>query len=1151
MTTYSKKYFNTATQKWEPLLATEARSAYEIAVENGYEGTEEEFNKALGTVGSVDLAIDDTPTTNSKNLVYSGGVKSALNELETKIDNLETPTVDLTDYYTKTESNNRFQPKGNYLTSIPSEYITESELDSKLNEIVPPDVDLSNYYTKQEIEDKNYLIEVPEEYATKDDVAEAVSQIDTSTYLTKTEAQQTYQKILKNTDPLFRLNGEQVLYGSDIIIDGSGDVTIEATETLTLFAYTSTDGSKANKPVGGSVSKTASGYVITYPDGWYDSEWAQNELETYPDKTIWYSYATFAINGMPPIVDWSYPLHYAKDGKPGEDGASIEYVYYLQTGKSKVWNGDTSLPSNDWAYDSPIAPWTDNPTGVDIDNQTEWTCVRTKAPGASTWGPWSSPSLWSVFGEEGKDGPGLEYIFKLTSAFEAPIEVTYLDAVQEDDYVPDGWSDNNLSVNTIDLYLWCSIRRKKDGVWGKFEKPSCWARYAKDGLDGVAGDRGPSGIPAIEWRPFYCLGVAKDTTLAEVDPDRFSNINRSYLGIDPTSLTSVNLHEIENSNWYELPVATDETLPYLYVTQAKIVRDSETGEESLEEGSSWCEPFMLTGEHGKDGIIVTVVDVIEYYLATDEESDVVFDKNTWTAVSSKNSNKVPVTSSSNPYLWNVECVVYSDNTETYTNPVRIGNYSKDGKGIADIKEFYVLTSAAHTLDIKAPSYNGYSWNYNFTVSDTTYTWESYEYEKHQPTQELPCLWNVEIIFYDDDTYHITTPAMIGQALNAEDLAGKPGPIAYPAGIYDATKVYTATDKKAPYVYDAASDKYYVLAVSGEWLGTRDGSGGSLEDDSSNLNFPWIEIEQFDALYAKLGIIANGLIGEAVFNGNYIFSQDGKLNGKDSTSYETFDGKNTANAIFNGEAVTDFVPNMLFDMGTGRAWFGTGETLIYEDGSIVTRHLATKYSEVSELDTTLITSLLTTFAQNSCKVIFETGHHIELDLKDTSINQPGVWYEGEIIPTGCDETALMIYINPDKYDIQSAGYTVSRAADNCFALSGGHPFRFLFKWDGKDPNNITGDIIVVEPYYRDQVLQTHSGDTLYYGESQEITDIIVNQYNSDKVIVCPANCSITFNNSAYKLEGNVSVVQGTETQYKAYALHYVRDEIILVNCSLYG
>lgn len=102
------------------------------------------------------------------------------------------------------------------------------------------------------------------------------------------------------------------------------------------------------------------------------------------------------------------------------------------------------------------------------------------------------------------------------------------------------------------------------------------------------------------------------------------------------------------------------------------------------------------------------------------------------------------------------------------------------------------------------------------------------------------------------------------------------------------------------------------------MGTRDGGGGSLEADSSNLNFPWIEIEQFDALYAKLGIIANGLVGEVAFNGNYMFSLDGKLNGKDSTSYETFDGKNTVNAIFNGETVTGFVPNMLFDMGKGRA-----------------------------------------------------------------------------------------------------------------------------------------------------------------------------------------------------------------------------------------
>ena len=35
------------------------------------------------------------------------------------------------DHYTKTESDNKYQPKGNYLTSVPSEYVTETELNAK------------------------------------------------------------------------------------------------------------------------------------------------------------------------------------------------------------------------------------------------------------------------------------------------------------------------------------------------------------------------------------------------------------------------------------------------------------------------------------------------------------------------------------------------------------------------------------------------------------------------------------------------------------------------------------------------------------------------------------------------------------------------------------------------------------------------------------------------------------------------------------------------------------------------------------------------------------------------------------------------------------------------------------------------------------
>ena len=43
----------------------------------------------------------------------------------------EINNIDLSNYYNKGEADNRFQPKGNYLTSVPSEYVTETELTSK------------------------------------------------------------------------------------------------------------------------------------------------------------------------------------------------------------------------------------------------------------------------------------------------------------------------------------------------------------------------------------------------------------------------------------------------------------------------------------------------------------------------------------------------------------------------------------------------------------------------------------------------------------------------------------------------------------------------------------------------------------------------------------------------------------------------------------------------------------------------------------------------------------------------------------------------------------------------------------------------------------------------------------------------------------
>lgn len=78
----------------EWLLSLKGKDAYTIAVEGGYKGTEEEFNNALTTAP---IAVDKInnadliPIKDSANLVLSGGVKDAIDSLNTSINtDLET-----------------------------------------------------------------------------------------------------------------------------------------------------------------------------------------------------------------------------------------------------------------------------------------------------------------------------------------------------------------------------------------------------------------------------------------------------------------------------------------------------------------------------------------------------------------------------------------------------------------------------------------------------------------------------------------------------------------------------------------------------------------------------------------------------------------------------------------------------------------------------------------------------------------------------------------------------------------------------------------------------------------------------------------------------------------------------------------------------
>lgn len=143
------------------------------------------------------------------------------------------------------------------------------------------------------------------------------------------------------------------------------------------------------------------------------------------------------------------------------------------------------------------------------------------------------------------------------------------------------------------------------------------------------------------------------------------------------------------------------------------------------------------------------------------------------------------------------------------------------------------------------------------------------------------------------------------------VGGPKGQMIYPAGKYDVTKSYTTDANKAPYVLDEEDNNYYVLNRQMTWKGTEQ----SNRRPSNDITNSWILMTTFEAFYTKVGIIANGLIGSAVFNGDFMFSQQGvDSSGNNVSNYEDF---NPSNPMSNSNS---FRPNVCINFKTGDAWF---------------------------------------------------------------------------------------------------------------------------------------------------------------------------------------------------------------------------------------
>ena len=85
--------------------------------------------------------------------------------------------VDLTDYLTKEEASNTYQPTGHYLTSIPPQYVTETELESKGYALKTDIPSTDQFITEEEASATyqpkgSYLTSVPAEYVTESELSQ-------------------------------------------------------------------------------------------------------------------------------------------------------------------------------------------------------------------------------------------------------------------------------------------------------------------------------------------------------------------------------------------------------------------------------------------------------------------------------------------------------------------------------------------------------------------------------------------------------------------------------------------------------------------------------------------------------------------------------------------------------------------------------------------------------------------------------------------------------------------------------------------------------------------------------------------------------------------------------------------------------------------
>ena len=97
--------------------------------------------------------------------------------------------------------------------------------------------------------------------------------------------------------------------------------------------------------------------------------------------------------------------------------------------------------------------------------------------------------LWMVMVKDGTVcmyGKGYEWIYTRTNIIGLTPDKP--ESKQQDDYIPEGWTDDFLGVDADHQVEWACKRVKRDGVWSEWSTPAPVHRWSKDGESNIMAD---------------------------------------------------------------------------------------------------------------------------------------------------------------------------------------------------------------------------------------------------------------------------------------------------------------------------------------------------------------------------------------------------------------------------------------------------------------------------------------------------------------------------------------------------------------------------------------------------------------------------------------------------------------------------------------